>query len=100
MRKRIPIAGKFGSVSVDAQWLAGGMYAARLLTTVKRSAWLMTPAVTISSYRARPGNTGSPAASAEVQPAGRVALMLRFQMAPDPACHEVPPLTLAALHSS
>ncbi len=28
---------------------------------------------------------GSPAASAEVQPAGRSALERRFQMAPDPA---------------
>ena len=32
-----------------------------------------------------PGKIGSPAASADVQVAGRSALDLRFQMAPDPA---------------
>ena len=42
--------------------------------TVKRSAWSRTPSPTISSYRARPGRIGSPAASAEVQPSGRSAL--------------------------
>ena len=44
----------------------------------------MWPAAT-SSYRARPGRIGSPAASALVQPAGRRALLRRFQWAPEPA---------------
>ena len=33
----------------------------------------------------RPGRIGKPAASAEVKPAGRSALDLRFQIAPEPA---------------
>ena len=37
------------------------------------------------SQRARPGRIGSPAASADVQPAGRRAFERRFQIAPDQA---------------
>src|SRR5271154_4397377 len=47
-------------------------------------AWDTTPAAT-SSGRRSPGKMGRPAASAEVQPAGRRASDWRLQMAPDPA---------------
>ena len=49
-------------------------------------AWSTVPAAT-SSYRSRPGRIGSPAASAEVQPRGRRALLRRSHVAPDPAVH-------------
>ena len=50
--------------------------------TVKRSAWLITPAAT-SLYRASPGRIGRPAASADVHVLGRSALLLRLNTAPD-----------------
>ena len=50
--------------------------------TVKRSAWLIAPFVTASSKRASPGKIGRPAASAEVQPAGRRLFEVRSKTAP------------------
>jgi hypothetical protein len=49
----------------------------------------MTPRAT-SSYRASPGKIGSPAASADVQPAGRTWFDRRLHVAPEPAFQ--PPL--------
>jgi len=51
--------------------------------------WLMCPAAT-SSKRASPGRIGRPAASADVQPAGRSAFEARLQIAPEPALYFVP----------
>ena len=51
---------------------------------VKRMAWSIAPEAT-SLKLTRPGRMGSPAASAEVNPAGRKAFEFRCQMAPDPA---------------
>jgi len=51
---------------------------------VKRSAWSITPRET-SSQRARPAKIGSPAASADVQPAGRRWFERNLQVAPEPA---------------
>jgi hypothetical protein len=48
-------------------------------------ACVMLPAM-ISSGRRRSGVMGKPAASAEVQPIGRIALELRSHTAPEPAC--------------
>ena len=40
---------------------------------------------------------GSPAASAEVQPAGRRPLRVRSQRAEEETCHDAPPLRRTAL---
>ena len=45
------------------------------------------PSVT-SSYRTSPGKIGSPAASAEVQPAGRSLFEFKSKTAPEPAFHD------------
>src|SRR5688572_3334395 len=60
------------------------MYARRVSGAVKRRACLITPRAT-SSYRARPGRIGNPAASADVQPSGRSVFDVMFQIAPEPA---------------
>src|ERR1700719_3375139 len=65
-RSRVPMGGALVLVTVEAQCDAGATKALWVVGTVNRSAWLMAPAAT-SSYRARPGKTGKPAASAEVQ---------------------------------
>src|SRR4029453_14814825 len=70
------------------------MYAGRVVPVVKRRACQTTPAAT-SSYLARPGRIGSPAASAEVQPSGRSALERMFQIAPEPARQPVDVLRAA-----
>ena len=44
-----------------------------------------------SSQRASPGRIGRPAASADVHPAGRMRFERRFQIAPEPAVHLLPP---------
>ena len=54
------------------------------LGAVKRSAWSIRRPTT-SSQRASPGKIGSPAASADVQPAGRSLSDDRLHVAPDPA---------------
>src|SRR5690349_16973679 len=51
---------------------------------VNRIAWSTYPPAT-SLYRSSPGRIGRPAASAEVQPFGRSALLVSSQVAPDPA---------------
>ena len=61
----MPIGAAFGFVEFAAQCEAGGVNAAMLEFSVNRSAWLIAPAAT-SSYRAKPGKMGRPAASAEV----------------------------------
>ena len=43
-----------------------------------------------SPNRTSPGRMARPAASAEVQPSGRRALLVRSKSAPDPACHRDP----------
>ena len=48
----------------------------------------------------QPGKIGSPAASAEVQPAGRKAFEFRSKMAPQSAFQLAPPLTGKARPSS
>src|SRR5688572_1779048 len=75
------------------------MYARRVVGQVKRSACVIAPAAT-SSNRARPAKIGRPAASAEVHPAGRIALDERSKMAPDPAVQLEPPFTGLASNSS
>jgi hypothetical protein len=61
------------------------MYARRVRSTVKRSAWSMLPVAASPSQRASPGRIGRPAASAEVQPAGRSLFERRSKIAPEPA---------------
>src|SRR5678815_3043503 len=68
-RKRAPIEGRFGSVTEEAKWRAGHRYSRVVRGAVKRSACLISPS-RISSYRARPGMIGKPAASAEVHVCG------------------------------
>ena len=46
------------------------------------------------------GKIGSPAASADVQPAGRSAFELRSKIAPEPACHDAPPFNGCASYNS
>src|SRR5579872_422168 len=46
--------------------------------------------MTASSYRTRPGKIESPAASADVHPAGRSASDVRSKIAPEPAVHDAP----------
>src|SRR5688500_11344920 len=43
---------------------------------------------------------GSPAASAEVQPAGRTSLLFRLKTAPEPALQRLPPFSGYAANSS
>jgi len=71
------------------------MYARRVRSAVKRSACLIAPVDASPSQRASPGRIGSPAASADVQLAGRSAFERRFQIAPDqpdhlPFCFDMP----------
>jgi len=55
---------------------------------VKRMAWPISRSlVKTSSYRSSSGAMGSPAASAEVQYSGRVAVLLRLKTAPLVAVH-------------
>ena len=61
---------------------------------MKRIAWSTLPATT-SSQRSSPGRIGSPAASADVQPAGRSALLVRSHVAPEPACQVLPTLRVS-----
>src|SRR5689334_18885461 len=97
-RTRMPIGGLSDDVSVLAQCLAGETYALRERDTVNRSAWEMIPALT-SSYRTSPGKIGRPAASAEVQPAGRKVFDDKSKMAPEPAC-QLPSASACALNNS
>src|SRR6476619_4880866 len=60
----------------------------------------MRPVEASPLQRASPGRIGRPAASAEVQPAGRTLFDFRLQIAPEPARQEVPPLTGCASKSS
>src|SRR5450432_446280 len=83
-RMRIPIGAALALVELAAQCEAGGTNAARLFCKVNRNACLISPAAT-SSYRARPANTESPAASAEVQVSGRCPLACRSHTAVDAA---------------
>src|SRR6201995_1026648 len=74
-RTRIPIGGLF-EVPLWASCVAGQTWSPEVMSSVKRSAWLITPDW-ISSQRTSPGKIGSPAASAEVQSSGRRALLFR-----------------------
>ena len=78
------MGGRSGSDALPDWWRAGQMYEVSVASAVIRMAWVMAPDCS-SSWRTSPGRIGSPAASADVQPAGRRALELRFQMAPAPA---------------
>src|SRR2546421_406365 len=62
-------------------------------------AWLMAPAWT-SAHRTRPGGVGRPAASADVQPAGRSAFAPRAQRAPLPANGGAPVVVPAFMDAS
>src|SRR6201999_3219764 len=75
-RSRNPIGGSEVSCDDDAWWRAGHRELACVAGTVTRIACLMCPDLT-SDQVTRPGRIGSPAASAEVQPAGRSALLPR-----------------------
>ena len=86
-RSRSPIRGSDGSVAFEAKCRAGYTYARRLRLTVTRSAWSIRPRLT-SGWRASSGRIGSPAASADVQPAGRRRFERRLQVAPEPALQE------------
>src|SRR5580692_9783053 len=88
-RTRRPIGGRFGPLHVDASWRAGYTYRAAVHGAVKRSAWSIPPAAT-SLYRASPGRIGRPAASAEVQVAGRRWFERRLKIAPEPALQRSP----------
>jgi hypothetical protein len=83
-RKRAPIGGAEGSEPASCR--AGHRYRGAVVGAVKRIAWSTDPART-SDHRSSPGRIGSPAASADVHPAGRRALDRRFHTAPDPARH-------------
>jgi hypothetical protein len=48
MRRRSPIGGRSGFVSLDAKWVAGWTYARWVFSTVNRSACRMAPARTSS----------------------------------------------------
>ena len=71
---------------LDAKCRAGCTHARLLRLTVTRSACLIAPRLT-SGYLASSGRIGSPAASAEVHPAGRSLVERRFHVAPEPALH-------------
>ena len=79
-RSRSPIRGSDGSSSSEAKCRAGQTYSRRERETVTRRAWSIFPG------RASSGRIGRPAASADVQPAGRSFGLRRFQVAPEPAC--------------
>src|ERR1044071_1371033 len=89
-RTRIPIGGRFGSVLLLAKWRAGRTYARRVREAVNLSACVISLRPKTSSKRTSPGKIGSPAASAEVQPAGRSALELRSKTAPLSALQPAP----------
>src|SRR2546421_11386529 len=93
-RKRAPIGGRFGSDAEPAWWRAGQRKLLSVLDAVKRMAWSTWPDWT-SSRRSSPGMIGSPAASADVQVAGRRALDRRLNTAPEPAVGR-PPFQLAS----
>ena len=63
-----------------------------MFAAVNRMACAISPAAT-SSQRTRPGKIARPAASAEVQPAGRNALERKSNFAADPTRQLVPPLS-------
>src|SRR5581483_4209082 len=84
-RKRAPMGGYCAPVREDASWRAGQTYEFCVCGTVKRIACRIAPAV-ISSYLTRPGKIGKPAASADVQLAGRRASESRLKIAPEPPC--------------
>src|SRR5882724_1292465 len=78
-RTRVPYGGKLWSLYWP-QWLAGATYARRTCGTVKRTACVISPEATSACFSS-PGRIGRPAASAEVQPAGRTAFSLRSHFA-------------------
>jgi hypothetical protein len=75
------MGGRVGIVPDPDQWRAGHRYLRaplegslpQMLAAVNRMACAISPAAT-SSQRTSPGKIGNPAASADVQPAGRSAL--------------------------
>jgi hypothetical protein len=83
-RKRAPIGGNLWLAREPASCLAGQTCQRDVTSVVKRIAWSTFRFFT-SRQRSRPGRIGSPAASADVQPSGRSALLSRRQVAPDPA---------------
>src|SRR5256885_9246014 len=62
------------------------MYSRRVLPTAKRIACSTKPR-SHSSKRATAGNSGSPAASPEVHPAGRKTFEFKLNFAPFDDCH-------------
>src|SRR5579862_4844025 len=85
-RKRAPIGGRVESVLLPEAWRAGHRYSCcpllrpQMLFAVKRIACAISPAA-ISSHRTSPGKIGRPAASADVQPAGRSAFEFKSNFA-------------------
>src|SRR5690348_2851220 len=90
-RTRRPIGGSEEPLHVDASWRAGYTYFLAVHGAVKRSAWSIAPWAT-SLYSASPGRIGRPAASADVNPAGRRWSERRLKIAPEPALQRLPPL--------
>jgi hypothetical protein len=74
--------GRYSVRRLALQWLAGGTYAWPVLVSENRTACSIAPLPTTSSWRTRPGRIGSPAASADVQRAGRTWFFLRSHIAP------------------
>src|SRR5262245_43780893 len=88
-RSRRPIGGSDESLDDDASCRAGQMYDACVDATVTRIAWSMWPDF-MSAQVTSPGRIGRPAASADVQPAGRSLLLARSKIAPEPAFQPLP----------
>src|SRR6202042_3581811 len=88
-RNRAPLGGTSGLRSELASWRAGHRKAAWVSCAVNLIACsigfpVRTAAWTCAKF-SRPGRMGKPAASADVQPAGRSRLDRKCQMAPEPA---------------
>src|SRR5579875_3095797 len=83
-RNLAPIGGADGREVLPASCRAGQRYRVAVVGAVMRIAWSTYPRFT-SSQRSRPGRIGSPAASADVQPAGLSRSLRSDHVAPEPA---------------
>src|SRR5438309_4189522 len=81
-RKRAPIGGN--ALLHEPAWCDAGQMYVLVQCAVKRIARAMIPAW-ISSDSRRSGMIGNPAASAEVKPSGRIAIVVRSHFAPETA---------------